>query len=310
MDTNNPIRVSFQDFWPGFTPHSFFVPLVAEATKREVLVTTSLNSDLAFFSVFRKRNYLRTVASKLGLPEDLDLSSMQHTKNPRQKRIWFTGENRRPPLDPYDLTLSFDLDPLGGTNVYLPLILTQIGWFKRGQSLSLECRRSGITCTPNMVKTGRQTNVAERKRFLCAFIGNSEPTRMRALQVLSSYGEVDIFGSAVGRPVPSKSPIAKDYRFMLCFENDLYPGYVTEKPLDAWLSGCIPLWRGLDQYGVLNPSSVMNAASYDTLDSFVDMVAQVDRNVEDMSAIGSQPLISEHASLSEVLIAIRKVSIS
>ena len=44
----------------------------------------------------------------------------------------------------------------------------------------------------------------------------------------------------------SYDAVARNYRYFLCFENDLYPGYVTEKPIEAWASGSVPLWRGID----------------------------------------------------------------
>ena len=76
---------------------------------------------------------------------------------------------------------------------------------------------------------------------------------------LSKIKNVDVYGAAVRRPIADPSKIAPDYKFILCLENDLYPGYVTEKPFEAYLSGAIPLYYGLDNLGFLNQKSIINS---------------------------------------------------
>ena len=40
-------------------------------------------------------------------------------------------------------------------------------------------------------------------------------------------------------PVNDKIDLLKKYKYTLCLENSLMEGYVTEKPIHAYLSGCI-----------------------------------------------------------------------
>lgn len=44
--------------------------------------------------------------------------------------------------------------------------------------------------------------------------------------------------------VDDKILIMQKYRFALCFENCVFPGYVTEKIFDCFFSGCIPIYYG------------------------------------------------------------------
>lgn len=44
--------------------------------------------------------------------------------------------------------------------------------------------------------------------------------------------------------VEDKLETLRHYRFALCFENCVFPGYVTEKVFDCFLSGCIPIYLG------------------------------------------------------------------
>jgi hypothetical protein len=94
---------------------------------------------------------------------------------------------------------------------------------------------------------------------------------------------------------------------MLCFEIDLYPGYVTEKPLEAWASGCIPLWRGTDSAGLLNPNSHLNAASFESIDGFVEAVSALNQDKSRLVQMGTEPLFSVKPSLHIASEAIRKL---
>ncbi len=81
--------------------------------------------------------------------------------------------------------------------------------------------------------------------------------RVRALEFFSKYeGEVDLYGGhweASGLPfikkiwrgrAENKSATISDYKFSLCFENSIWPGYVTEKIFDCFFAGTIPVYWG------------------------------------------------------------------
>lgn len=52
-----------------------------------------------------------------------------------------------------------------------------------------------------------------------------------------------IFPSARG-PVPRKRDIMRQYKFSICYENAGYPGWLTEKMLDAMFAGSVPVYQG------------------------------------------------------------------
>ena len=62
------------------------------------------------------------------------------------------------------------------------------------------------------------------------------------------YGVPDTYDLAlrtcVGGPVDDKIAAMSRYRFSLCFENCIFPGYVTEKIFDCFFAGCIPVYYG------------------------------------------------------------------
>lgn len=298
MITSNQIKVSFEDFWPDFNPKAFFVPFVSRALSCDVVVTESSESDLVFTSVFPISNFGTRVVGLIRRKSGREPLVHPKSKVPFQKHVWYTGENLRPPIADYDLRYSFDSDTYGGTNAYLPLILCELDWFEDGQlAKSFGAKRAGKIVTPKVAASPRLSNVADRTDFVCAFVGQPEPTRMWALEALKRLGNVDVFGSAVGRPVPDKYSTAQRYKFMLCFENDLFPSYITEKPLEAWVSGCIPLWWGIDSVGLLNQNALINAATFDSLEAFVDAVGEINLDSNRLERMGSEPIFVQEPSL-------------
>jgi hypothetical protein len=51
------------------------------------------------------------------------------------------------------------------------------------------------------------------------------------------------FPSARG-DVPAKRPVMRQYKFSICYENASYPGWLTEKMLDAMFAGSVPVYQG------------------------------------------------------------------
>ena len=107
-------------------------------------------------------------------------------------------------------------------------------------------------------------------KYASVVAGNPEPMRMAFINFLRLKAEVDIYGK-LGKEIENKSECISQYKFNLAFENDLYPGYVTEKIFDAWLSKTIPIWRGLDSEEYLNREAFVDVTSLSFPDIFSTM---------------------------------------
>lgn len=212
----------------------------------------------------------------------------------RPKLLWYSAENVRPPHEA-DLTFSFDLDDYGGQNFYLPY------WW-----LTLGFERTSSQLASRVFLRARETPSERPPNFCCAFFGKMDAFRRRLLQALAEIGDVHVYGPAVGCPVPDKIDVAREYRFVLCPENDLYPGYVTEKCFDAWRAGCIPLWWGADKAGFLNQDALVNADSFDNLQSFVRHVRLLETHREFWFRTHSEPLLSRPPELGGAVDVLRR----
>jgi hypothetical protein len=58
------------------------------------------------------------------------------------------------------------------------------------------------------------------------------------------------------RMVDDKLSIMSQYKFSLCFENCIFPGYLTEKIFDCFMAGCIPVYLGAPDIEEYVPSDV------------------------------------------------------
>lgn len=290
-------RIAFDHFWPTLVPGEFYVPLLGQALGVEPEIGPG---DITVTSVFpsRRERLLQLLRR--------DPRSLPGPPTDSRYRIFFTGENVRPPWRDYDLTLSFDLDDYGGRNLYLPLAVLALDWFpERRTGPRPDQYRSGSVLTPAVAAQPREPVAVGRERFACAFIANPEPRRMHAIEALSRYRPVDVFGPATGRPVANKAEVARDYRFVVCFENDLFPGYVTEKAVEAYGTGAVPLWSGLDSAGLFRPDALVNEAAVGSIRSWVDHVADLDRSNTELAAMAGRPLFRRPADHEPIIARLR-----
>jgi len=295
-EVSTTVTVSFRNFWPGFRPELFLLPLLRSSAPEVNFTIKSRGSvDLEVVSVFPTRSdefrhKLGRLRNRNSIP--LSISGIEPDKRARFS-IWFTGENIRPVANVWDLCLSFDPDSKLVKNIYFPL-----WWQLFPELLGAEfAAQSGIVEISKSWPLAdfvnpRELDSSDGKKFACAIISNPEPMRMNAIRALEGIDRVDIFGRITGNPVVDKASVMRDYKFAICFENDLYPGYVTEKLFDAWGSGCVPIWAGIDSHGFINPKAVVNYATLSSMEHLVSRVEHLHRNKDEYSDTASEPLLN------------------
>jgi len=299
------IRVRFRNLWEGFKPHDNQILAVLYAAGVES-VTVVLDSrkevDLEIGSVYPTALQKLSGLARFALqrasrsPQDVREYFISPGKAPTaRKGIWLTPENQRPPAEGWDATLSFETDSWP-SNAYLPFWQLNSDLFGRGHRGFL-----GRPLLVDELTASRDASASRRPGFCCAVLRNPEPVRMRAIRELSRIGQVDVFGPVTGRAVPDKLSVFEQYRFVLCFENDLYPGYVTEKPFDAWAAGSVPIYRGLDARGDINGSAVLNMVTLGGFEGLLQEVQRLELDRDAMDEVASQPLLLVRPDVSPVL---------
>ena len=292
---------------------SFFTKLFEIASGCNIEIVDSLAGlvDVEIESVYGER-MIPSKSSRLYrfvhsyLPSGIRFDSGKHTPNQQPSgtgrvKIFFTGENERPPEGRWDAYLTFDQHSYGGRNAYLPL------WWLTSSDLVVPqvSPYLGRAITLEQMLSPRQANLAGRDKFCVAFIGKAYPFRMHALTALSKIGKVDVFGGVARNTImtkaDSKFEISQKYKFIFCHENDLFPGYVTEKAPEAWATGAVPLYWGSDAAGYLNEKALINLASFPTLEDYVDYIKLVNNDDNLWRSYAESPLLLKKPNIDQVV---------
>ena len=309
MDTRLSVR--FRDF-PNRTSTAPLKSLIELASGQEFEICEDINAHVdveitgpyggdsdSYPTPFLKRTS-RGLLSRMTRGKHLSIPSLAVgiTPNPLAKlNIWYTGENQRPPFGAWDAYLTFDAKFPTSNNFYCPLwILTSTDLVSKLEQ-SYWGRNSPTTqelLSPRVLRK-------PKKKFACAFIGKNYRLRLHAISELRKIGEVDVFGPGSRRPVDSPSDIARDYRFTMCFENDLYPGYITEKPFEAYLSGSVPIYYGIDSERYLNSSALLNLYDFESQEQWLNKVKELNSHKDLYESTYSQPLLNKSPDLTKLL---------
>ncbi|MBM4111645.1 MAG: glycosyltransferase [Phycisphaerae bacterium] len=134
----------------------------------------------------------------------------------------------------------------------------------------------------------------------CSFIASNPraPERNRFFRLLSRRRQVSSGGRAFNTmraPVKNKSAFLATHRFTICFENTSSPGYTTEKLVDAFLAGTIPIYWGNAEVGLeFNRAAMLHAADFPSLDALADRVMELDDDEQARLRMLSEPCYKDN----------------
>jgi hypothetical protein len=121
----------------------------------------------------------------------------------------------------------------------------------------------------------RELNSKKIPNSVCIIAGK-HPIRKAVVEEFQKYFRVDVFGGMSNTPVNEKYSVAKNYQYMFCLENDLYPGYVTEKLVEAYVCETVPLyWGATDGNTYLNSRSFMNLRDFEDIATWAKRVSSI-----------------------------------
>lgn len=125
--------------------------------------------------------------------------------------------------------------------------------------------------------------VESRDKFCSMVVSNANtPKRNLFFEKLSEYKKVDSGGkykNNVGGRVINKREFISQYKFNISFENSSYPGYTTEKILEAMVCNTIPIYWGnpLIHYE-FNTKSFFNYSDYDSEEDLMADIIEHDKD--------------------------------
>ena len=96
----------------------------------------------------------------------------------------------------------------------------------------------------------------------------------------------------VGGKVKNKIQFLTSYKFSIAMENTNGDGYVSEKIIDSFLAGTIPIYYGnynVDEY--INPKSYILIKGEEDLKKKIDYIIEIDNNKEKYLSILKEKVI-------------------
>lgn len=86
--------------------------------------------------------------------------------------------------------------------------------------------------------------------------------------------------------------LLRDYRFALVMENTNRPGYITEKILNAFLAGSVPIWYGTSEViNLFNEKAFIYYDIYNPQEA-IDRVRYLERNQTAYREVLQQPILA------------------
>ena len=279
------LRICFTNFQD--VPHDFFLlPLceVLRQNSRPYKIVKYFNPHIQFFSVFGKRKSI--------------------VKSKALCKIFFTGENTNNIIDNENykgncienVSLSFGFDYIKADN-YFRFPLWLLYYFQSNDSKDV------IRNKLNAFKKSYQ------KYKFCALVASHDRSgiRTKIYNEVSKIGSVDCPGNLLHnddtlhkRYNNNKAVYLQQYKFNICPENSISPGYVTEKLFQSLYSGCIPIYNGWSKNvepDIVNPDIIL---WYDAIDeknnlSFNNEIRKINSNDKLYRSFTDQPFFCDTA---------------
>ena len=218
--------MAFWGFWTGFSPENNIF-----------YKTLNIQHDIKIVNPFFVQPDIMITTFFTG-PWHSRLKTIRFIK-PARLNILFSGESYLAGFDKFDATIS-TLDFPSSTNVYLPQWFHMIDWFGDGD-INMDMRRFGRAIKPDELL--RPLKFQNRKFKFSMVYKNNHYLRPAFIQRLGlTSANALIIGP--GQRIDMKMTALPDASSNFCFENSVAHGYVTEKLIEAFCSGCYPIYYG------------------------------------------------------------------
>lgn len=204
------IKVKYVDWWQGFRPEDC---IINQILKQHYNVVEVDNPDYIIASVYSK--------------DAINYDCI---------RIFYTPENFVPDFNLFDYAIGFENLSYGDRYIRVPNYIMNPKY------------KDDID---RMLHKHEKVNMEVKTDFCSYVVSNGEGNHIRTLffEELCKYKKVNSGGryqNNIGIPegVSDKYEFQKKHKFSICFENSSQPGYITEKLIQGFAAGTIPIYWG------------------------------------------------------------------
>ena len=231
------IRIAFIDWWGGWNPtQNFFTELLRHSYNLVVLDSSQAQqADLVFYSIFGDHHHI------------IDPNKLIH----------FSGESHWHTHGLCRITCNQDTTD---RNICLPLWSMFLDWF-------------GVTSYGNPDWLIPLEYICERPYYsntkavsgnIFALVGNLNPDSLRTkvLATLNNCGIKNLAGK-ITNTYRAKHDIFSTSLLTIAMENKIQPGYLTEKIVQSYAAGTVPIVLDIEKINVpyINKEAILNVDS-------------------------------------------------
>ena len=125
-------------------------------------------------------------------------------------------------------------------------------------------------------------NSEKREKFCAAVISNPTGLRLKFIKKLNKIKKIDMGGryrNNVGGPIRHKIRFLSKYKFSIAMENSEGDGYASEKIIDSFLAGTIPIYFGdymIDEY--INPKTYILIRNRKDIMKKIEYIMKIDND--------------------------------
>ena len=257
------MKISFLNQYPLY--HTcLLVSVIRYLCGEPVAICEPDKADLILVGPFEKQLAFRRLGK-----EWRKLKKLTRKRSSGALRLFHTGENSRHDSVAADYSVTFDLDVTSERHFRLPLWMDSIDWSHEGVINTHNLRvRSLIKLEMLMSPLGAA--LLERPRRAALFAFHLKEPRRTLFEALSNVLPTEGFGRPFDARIKKhnssglyKDDVLKTFVVNLCPENSLYPGYYTEKVVEAYGAGCLPVtWADPNVRVDFNPGAIVNALEF------------------------------------------------
>jgi hypothetical protein len=196
----------------------------------------------------------------------------------------------------------------------LPYWMESLDWSDYGIRDSTTDRVGVKSKAAELAKERDPSTVLSKTQELAIITSHLNGLRFDVVDRLQQVVPIHGFGPYYNREIKhhsesdfTKLSVLSNYAFNLCPENTIYPGYVTEKILEAYACKTIPITIADTPACSLdfNTESFLNL--YENFDRMADHLACILQDRQKLSFIAAQPLFVKPPSLDPFLSFLKKV---
>ncbi len=247
------IKIHFTGFWKSFNPHNNMFTYIL--SKRYKVVLDSVNPDFV-------------ICSPLGEPYEYIKYDCP--------RIMYTGEFLSADFNAIDYFIGYDNIDFGDRSFRFPLFLwSDNGEYKPSEPLTYDQAAAEL----------------KQKEYFCNYIFGHDTAlgvREKILELLQQYKRVECAGKHRNNmpdneiyTIRTKSDIMRKCKFSITAESVCYPGYTSEKIVDAFRAKTIPIYFGDPTISNdFNHKAFVDTLMFPDVEGAVEKVIEIDKNDE------------------------------